>query len=142
LARVSLQSSTLAVTEPQIQGSTLTVCRNQACFNASFAGWHAAPSGAGSGIPPFPDPLQRDTLHTPLIEAVMSTETAGGFRLAVSYLAWSAAELQDGDIYDVTLTAGDGTKIVDSHQTMTYVISYPSGSKECGPECRTATGTL
>ena len=125
---VTLHSKIPAVTVQELQSSTLRVCRNQVCFESSLAAWQSA-EGAGTPIPSFPDPSQRDTLHTPIIGAYVFTG-AGEFRLQINYTPWLTAELQDGDTYDVTLTASDGTKLVDSHQTVRYVISHPNG-KDC-----------
>jgi hypothetical protein len=137
---LTLRSGTLAVTEQQIQGSTIRVCRNQVCFDSTFAGWQPPPEGGGSGIGDFPDVSQRDTLHTPLINAVVWRQ-ADGFRVDVSYRAWLTTDVRDGDVYDVTITMNDGNKLIDSHQSVSYVISHPNG-EHCGPECHTAAGAL
>jgi hypothetical protein len=39
---------------------------------------------------------------------------------------------RDGDVFDVTLTNARGRKLVDVHQPVTYTVSYPNGSPQCG----------
>jgi hypothetical protein len=132
-----LRSTTLALTAAQIQASSIAVCRNQECFSTTFASWQA-PTVAGAGTSTdFPDVAQRDTTHTPLITAIWWYET-NGFRLDLEYIPWQTSDLHDGDVFDVTLTAGDGSKTLESHKTVTYTVSYPNGP-DCGPECRSTS---
>lgn len=118
----------------QLRASTVTVCHNARCYSSSLATL-AEPPGPGSGRSiSFPNPSQRDTLHTPLISASVWPAASGGFLFDVSYLPWSDGELQDGDVYDVTLTDAHGRRLVNVHEKVSYQLSQPNGP-ECGSPC-------
>ncbi|HEX5747007.1 MAG TPA: hypothetical protein VFZ09_12245 [Archangium sp.] len=118
----------------QLRASTVTVCRNALCYSSSLATL-AEPSGPDSGNRvTFPDPAQRDTLHTPLIHAEVRRAASGGYQLHVSYSPWASGELRNGDVYDVTLTDKRGRKPLKVHETVSYEVNQPNGP-ECPSTC-------
>jgi hypothetical protein len=105
-----------------VSGNTLEVCRNQQCYQGTFTIdlAHIA----------FPDPTQRQTLQTPLIDATFFPD----HHLLVGYEPYSEDELHDGDVYDIRYRAADGTILLDSHLTVTYEVVRPNGDR-CPPAC-------
>jgi hypothetical protein len=116
----------IALDLPQIQASSLTVCRNGACLTGSFSTW--------DGTQPLDFPAApRDPAHPEFVRVSVFDE-AGGARFEISYSIGSNDPLQDGDVYDVTLTAGDGSTPISTHQTVTYARNQPNGPS-CAPTC-------
>jgi hypothetical protein len=114
----------------QIQASTLAVCRNGTCLASSLAAW--------DGTMPF---VFRDPAQTASVEVKIFDE-AGGARFEIAYSPGVEGPLPDGDLYDVTLTAADGTRPIDlEHHAVTYSRNQPNGPS-CAPVCYDAVVQL
>ncbi len=116
----------IALDLAQIQASSLAVCRNGACLTGSFATWDGTQM---LELPAAP----RDPAHPEFVRVSVFSEE-GGARFEISYSIGSSDPLPDGDVYDVTLTAGDGSTPISTHQTVTYARNQPNGPS-CPPIC-------
>ncbi|MFP2928275.1 hypothetical protein ACLESO_24370 [Pyxidicoccus sp. 3LG] len=122
----------------ELRSSTMTLCRNEGCSTLSFAGF-SEPDERGNithNRVYFPRDGERRE-GTPLYDASVQPAPGGGFELHISFTAWSAAELKDGDVYAVSVVTSGGRKLVDVRRAVTYQESQPNGPK-CGPACRTS----
>lgn len=124
----------LTVSFEVLRASTASVCRNGTCYSSSLTALQESYPPDTSGSVRFPDPSRRDTQHTPLIQVLAERAASGGYQLQFSYEPWSTEAFHDGDVYDVTVTDGNGTKFVDVHETVSYELLQPNGP-ECGPTC-------
>jgi hypothetical protein len=111
----TFESQVLSLTIP---GSRVEVCRNQECFGATFPSDRRWIS--------FPDPSH----DAPTIFASLTQDQ----RLMVGYYTSNMEKLQDGDVYDIRLTAADGSPGIDAHVIAIYSIWYPNG-EGCAPAC-------
>jgi hypothetical protein len=115
----------LALGMAQIQASTLEICRNGACLKSSLATW--------DGTQIFEFPATTDAAHPERVRVSIFNEE-GGARFEISYSVGASGPLPDGDTYDVTLTAADGTTPIATHQVVSYARNQPNGP-DCGPVC-------
>jgi len=130
-----LRSSLLKLSPTDLQGSSLEVCRNAHCYRATISGVRD-PLEDGSGLASFPDVEQRDTLHTPLIYALL-WKRADGYEVEITYTPWVSNDATDGDVYDVLLTSANGTRLLEAHQTVKYQVTMT-----CGGECIGFVGNI
>jgi hypothetical protein len=121
-----VQASAIPLDLAGIQASTLKVCRNGACLESSLASW--------DGRLPF---IYRDPTQQAQLQVKVYDEPAGA-RFEITYAPGVDGALPDGDVYDVTLTAADGsTPIQLQHKSVTYQASQPNGP-DCPPICYAA----
>jgi hypothetical protein len=130
--------TSLPVSFEVLRASTVSVCRNGTCYSSSLATLQESHPPDTSGSVRFPDLSRRDTQHTPLIQVQAVRLASGGYQLQFSYEPWFTEGLQNGDVYDVTVTDEQGTRFVDVHETVLYETFQPNGP-ECGPTCGRAT---
>lgn len=124
----------LPVSFEELRASTVSVCRNSTCYSSSLSALQESNPPDTSGSVRFPDLSRRDTQHTPLIQVLAVRRASGGFQLQFYYEPWFTEELEDGDVYDVTITDERGERSVDMHETVSYERFSPNGP-ECGPTC-------
>ena len=110
----------------RVEGSTVEACRNQSCFHGTFGAWSS----------------QSDlvTLHLtgsfsmPPVVSASVVKANGALELQITWMFTHAYDLKDGDQYDVTWKASDGTLLAESHPAATYVKNQPNGPS-CPPTC-------
>jgi hypothetical protein len=121
------------LTFPDLEQSSVTVCRNDMCLVGTFGSINAPPSpntGVGVAIASTPDGGKAAGTSA----LVMATAN-GDYWLQVFWPLGLGNAPADGDVYKVTVTNGVGVDIVHQEDTaMTYDISYPYG-KDCPTTC-------
>ncbi|WP_164020507.1 hypothetical protein [Pyxidicoccus trucidator] len=122
----------------ELRSSTMTLCRNEVCYTLSFAGFSEPDERGNITHNRVYFPMHGEWREgTPLYDASVHSAPGGGFELHISFTAWSAAELKDGDVYAVSVVTSAGRNLIDVRRAVTYLESQPNGPK-CGPPCRTS----
>lgn len=117
-----------------LQTSKFSFCRNTECYEISLADV-VLPSPAGGIAVPF-DTSNRDETHAALVYLhIWGREEPGASRrLGLDYLPWASNDWKDGDVYEVTMTDGEGSVLAHRQEAVTYT-THPV----CCQICPTAT---
>ena len=122
---------TTTADDATLQTSTISVCRNDQCFETSFANMKLPTDGPGTGrSKPFLDPVERDRQKAPLVEVTVWDETP--WRLAVRYSPWASTDWNDGDRYAVLFKDARGTELHRAEAAVSYVRSAGCCQEICG----------
>lgn len=118
----------LTVSDDHLSNSGVEICHNGNCLSGNFGPWK------GGFFLQFPD-----ASATPQGIAFVRKDATG---VSVN-IGWGdvATDLADGDRYDVTWTASDGTILAETHQTATYTLDQPNGP-QCPPTCHVFSGNF
>lgn len=120
------------LTFEDVRALSVRACRNDVCFERSFAEMAIEPVAPGSG---FGMPLSPSGAGVPHVLAEVSARSGGAYDVRVGW----TDEVTDGDVYTFEITDADGAVVLERTPTaVSYEVSYPNGP-DCDGVCRTAS---
>jgi len=131
--------SDLPLSFKALRQARIRVCRNDTCLTGDFRGLGEAPT-VGQGtvmLLPWDPQLRELPSGSPHVAVVVWTTGSGALSLEMRWVASALRDVQDGDVYRLTIFNARGAKVLALHETVTqYQERYLNG-KECDPEpCR------